>query len=165
MRTIKTLFVALGLCLCAIYSHAQNAAVDNITKNYYSLKDALAAGKGADAQADAKQLLASLSADPAKDMNADQQKTMDAYLEKLKFDARHISESKDIEHQREHFASLSKNMFETLKALKMNKENIYVDYCPMKKAYWLSDKTAIKNPYYSDMATCGKVATTLPAVK
>jgi hypothetical protein len=42
-----------------------------------------------------------------------------------------------------------------------------MQYCPMKKAYWLSDVSAIKNPYYNDkmMTTCGRVAATLPPAK
>ncbi|RYF82932.1 MAG: DUF3347 domain-containing protein, partial [Chitinophagaceae bacterium] len=35
-------------------------------------------------------------------------------------------------------------------------------YCPMKKALWLSNEKAIKNPYYgSAMLTCGKVTETI----
>ena len=76
------------------------------------------------------------------------------------------SETNAIEHQREHFASLSKNLYEVLKGLKINTAIVYVQYCPMKKAYWLSESAAIKNPYYSDtMPTCGKTAATLAAIK
>ena len=164
MKNLKVPFLALILTAAVSLVHAQNA-VDNITGAYFSLKNALAAGKTADAQASAKQLLADLSADPGKDLNAGQQKTMTTYLGKLKFDSRHISESNDIAHQREHFTSLSKNLYEVLKDLKINKADIYVDYCPMKKAYWLSESPKIKNPYYTDMPTCGKVAATLTAVK
>lgn len=38
---------------------------------------------------------------------------------------------------------------------------VYYQYCPMKKAYWLSMEKEIKNPYYgSSMLTCGKVIET-----
>jgi hypothetical protein len=82
--------------------------------------------------------------------------------EKLTFDARHISESKDIAHQREHFANFSANFFKLAKAVKLTDNPVYYAYCPMKKSYWLSADAAIKNPYYgSQMLTCGKVSETL----
>ena len=110
--------------------------------------------------------MAALAA-PETGLKPDQQKLFNSYADKLKFDSRHISESTDVNHQREHFASLSKNWYEVLKGLKMNTSTVYMDYCPMKKAYWLSETSSIKNPYYNDksMATCGKTAATLAAVK
>ena len=156
----------LALSFSALIVTAQSSNnIDKITQDYYGVKNALAAGKGADAQNSAKTLLADLSA-PGK-LNADQQKVFDGYTGKLKFDSRHISETTDVAHQREHFESLSKNLYEVLKALKMNSSTIYMQYCPMKKAYWLSENAAIKNPYYSDktMSACGKTMATVAATK
>ncbi len=171
MKTLKTFALALILILpvslLSAYKAAPGTIVDKITAPYLGLKDALAAGKSTDAQSNAKQMLAVLSTSPDKGLSADQQKLMDSYLDKLKFDSRHISESTDIDHQREHFASLSKNLYEMVKGLKMNSSNLYLQYCPMKKAYWLSLSQTIKNPYYNDkmMATCGSVKATLAGVK
>jgi hypothetical protein len=93
--------------------------------------------------------------------NKDQQAFM-ALQNKLAFDARHMSESKAISHQREHFTSLSANLFTLAKQVRLSRQPIYEDYCPMKKAYWLSGDAAIKNPYFgSSMLTCGKVSTTI----
>jgi methionine salvage enolase-phosphatase E1 len=83
----------------------------------------------------------------------------------VKTDAGHIKENKDIEQQREHFMSLSKNMYELIKAAKPA-EAVYYQFCPMandgKGANWLSKETAIKNPYYgSQMLSCGKVVETI----
>jgi hypothetical protein len=48
------------------------------------------------------------------------------------------------------------------KSVKLTTEPIYQAYCPMKKANWLSNDKAIKNPYYgSAMLTCGKVVETI----
>jgi hypothetical protein len=48
----------------------------------------------------------------------------------------------------------------------MNTSTLYQQYCPMKKAYWLSETPTIKNPYYGkEMPTCGKTTETLGAVK
>jgi len=156
----------LALSFSVLIAAAQSSNnIDKITKDYFGVKNSLVAGKGSDAQNSAKTLLADLSA-PGK-LSTDQQKVFDGYADKLKFDSRHISETTDVEHQREHFESLSKNLYEVLKGLKMNTSIVYMQYCPMKKAYWLSESSAIKNPYYSDrsMATCGKTTATLAAVK
>jgi len=141
--------------------------IDKITNAYLGIKNALAAGNGTLAQAKGKELLDALSTDATKGLNADQQKILNSYLDKLKFDSRHISEVGNVDHQREHFESLSKNMYEVLKGLKVNTSTLYEQYCPMKKAYWLSESPTIKNPYYNDkeMATCGKTTATLNAVK
>ena len=98
-----------------------------------------------------------MAAIPAKD-----HATFMSLRDKLAFDSRHISESTDIHHQREHFTSLSANMVTLAKQATLSQQPVYEDYCPMKKAYWLSSETAIKNPYFgSSMPTCGKVAATL----
>jgi hypothetical protein len=83
----------------------------------------------------------------------------------LKSDAQHINENKVTEHQREHFISLSKNMYELIKAAKPA-ETIYYQFCPMandgKGANWLSKESIIKNPYYgAQMLSCGKVVETI----
>jgi hypothetical protein len=165
MKTIKILSLTFILAFCVSFAHAQNN-INGITKAYFTVKNALAAGNANDASNGAKALLAALSA-PETGLKSDQLKLYNSYADKLKFDSRHIAESADVNHQREHFTSLSKNLVEVLKGLKMNTSTVYVDYCPMKQAYWLSESPGIKNPYYSDksMATCGKTTATLAAVK
>jgi hypothetical protein len=168
MKTLKTLSLILALTIPAIWASAQrSASIDKITTAYLDVKNALATGNGSVASNKARELFEALSADPAKGLSADQQKLFNSYADKLKYDSRHISETTGVDHQREHFASLSKNLYEVLKGLKLNTSTIYMEYCPMKKAYWLSESSTIKNPYYSDrmMATCGKVTATLPPAK
>jgi hypothetical protein len=70
--------------------------------------------------------------------------------------------SNDLKKQRETFQSLSDNFYVMAKGVKLSSEPIYQQYCPMKKAAWLSSESAVKNPYYgSSMLTCGKVTDTL----
>ena len=83
----------------------------------------------------------------------------------LKTDAAHINESKDVAHQRDHFTTLSKNIYALIKVAKPT-ETVYYDNCPMyndgKGANWLSKESAIKNPYYgSMMLSCGKTIETI----
>ncbi|MFD2146087.1 DUF3347 domain-containing protein [Mucilaginibacter antarcticus] len=130
--------------------------------SYYDIKDALIKSNSADAATHAGDFLKAVNGVDMKSLAAADMSTFMAAQEKLAFDARHISESKDIAHQREHFANFSANFFKLAKAVKFTDKPVYYAYCPMKKSYWLSAEDAIKNPYYgSQMLTCGKVTETL----
>jgi len=129
---------------------------------YYDVKNALVNADAATASAKAGELLKAINNMDVKSLSADDKKAFSQLQYKLEYDARHISEVKDLAHQREHFASLSKNMYALAKSAKLSGQPVYEQYCPMKDAYWLSDETAIKNPYYgSSMLTCGSVKDTL----
>ena len=69
-------------------------------------------------------------------------------LNELKTDAEHIAETNDVKHQRDHFASLSENLY-TLAKSATNGNTIYYQKCPMynngKGAFWLSQENTIKN--------------------
>lgn len=67
-----------------------------------------------------------------------------------------ISSAKDITKQREFFALLSAQMI-TMLDKQVIGELGYIQFCPMKKAEWISNDKNIKNPYYGkSMLTCGK---------
>jgi len=162
---MKKTLLSLALVLSIIMVKAQNAGIDKITTSYISVKNALVGSNAALAKSKSAELLASLSA-PVKGLQPAQQKLLATYLDKLKFDSRHISETTVIDHQREHFESLSKNMYSLLSGLKLNSTTVYQQYCPMKKAAWLSESEDIRNPYYGDdMLDCGKVTATIKAAK
>lgn len=64
-----------------------------------------------------------------------------------------------IEHQREHFVMLSKDMNDLIKTFGAG-QKLYQDFCPMaddgKGAIWISETKEIKNPYLgSKMPKCG----------
>lgn len=111
MRTLKTISLMLVMALSVSLVKAANN-IDKITGDYLGIKNALAANNGTKAQSSAKELFAALNAQPTQGLTADQQKLVTSYLDKLKFDSRHISETTVIDHQREHFASLSKNLYD-----------------------------------------------------
>ncbi|MDR3697677.1 DUF3347 domain-containing protein [Mucilaginibacter sp.] len=147
---------------------AQNAAlnksINTVITNYLALKNALIAADGNTAENKAKVLLASINEVSKADFTAKQLALWTNYEPKLEFDSRHISEVNALPHQREHFASLSNNLFAVLKELKLNEKPIYRQYCIMKRQYFLSDATGGKDPYMG-MEHCSKVTETLPAVK
>ncbi|MFD2874678.1 DUF3347 domain-containing protein [Mucilaginibacter ximonensis] len=166
IKSIIALFIVLGT---AIHTKAQSNTVVSVNKvfsDYIDLKNALVADDNAGTQAKAKVLNADVAAIETKDMSTKEQVIWKNYVEKLSFDSRHISESASIDHQREHFASLSKNVYAVLKAFPYNESTLYWQYCPMKKANWLSNKQAIENPYYGKaMLNCGSVKETLKGTK
>jgi hypothetical protein len=160
MKKLQILVCAFVVLLSVTQVKAQiNSSKDAILTAYYGVKNALINGNAAIANTKAKEFQNAVNA-----VTADQ--LTQAQKDKLLFDARHIGESNDIAHQREHFANLSENLYALVKAGKFNSAPVYHDYCPMKKTYWLSESAAIKNPYYGNqMLTCGEVKETLPAAK
>lgn len=169
MKSLKAILIALivltGLAHVQAQTTTAGTAINQVVTAYYGVKNALVADNSSQAQDKAKELLAAVTAVPMDQMTADQHKLWMAYAEKLQFDSRHISESTAIDHQREHFTSLSKNLYTVVKGLKLNAAVIYEQYCPMKKATWLSETSDIKNPYFGkQMPTCGKTTETLNPV-
>jgi hypothetical protein len=170
MKAIKTILLFITFLAVFTTLKAQQVAVttsaNNIITAYLGVKNALIASNNEAAKSKAAALLAAIRAVPQTQFNAKQKTIWAAYTNKLQYDSRHISESGAIDHQREHFTSLSKNMFELVKGLKMNATTLYEQYCPMKKVTWLSETAAIKNPYYgSKMMSCGKIVATLNVAK
>ena len=166
MKTLKSIILSLTLLVVFIQAKAQdntpNNAVNNVFTAYLGVKNALTADNGNAAKSQAKVLLAAINTVPVDKFTAEQKAIWASYTDKIEFDSRHISESDAIDHQREHFASLSKNLFLVIKGLKLNTSVIYEQYCPMKKATWLSETAAIKNPYFGkQMPTCGKTTETI----
>jgi hypothetical protein len=136
-----------------------------IFDGYFTIKDALVKTDAAPAQVKATGLLTALNAVKMESLKTDEHMIWMKVEKDLKMDAQHISESKEIDHQRDHFISLSKNMITLIKAAKSS-ETVYLQHCPMandgKGADWLSKENVIKNPYYgSVMLTCGKTVETI----
>ena len=138
------------------------ASLSKMLTNYYGVKNALIADDGKTANSQAGEFVKMLASVPMAKMNAEQHTIFMGLSEKVKLDAQNISETKDVKNQRERFNDLSNNFFTMLKGLNANEQPVYQQYCPMAKGYWLSDNSAVKNPYYGKaMLTCGKVTETL----
>ncbi len=134
-----------------------------IVAGYLALKNALTADKTADAAAAGKVLEASLRGFNKAGLTAEQQKAFDEIADDATEHAEHIgANGGKIDHQREHFALLSKDIYDLVKAVGSGGQPLYQDFCPMydkgKGAIWLSENKDIANPYYGKkMLTCGKV--------
>jgi hypothetical protein len=134
---------------------------------YYGLKDALVADNGKLAAENGKTMKAALRQIDTKTWTAKDRTAYEAVAKKLDTDAEHIGDNAGkIDHQREHFITLSNNLTSVVKALKINGETAYLQFCPMannnKGAFWLSKDSKVKNPYFGkSMLTCGSVKETL----
>lgn len=76
-----------------------------------------------------------------------------------------IADAADIEKQREHFAELT-GLLQPIVQESLQSGTLYQQFCPMafenSGAYWLSDASEIRNPYFGDkMLKCGKVSETI----
>jgi hypothetical protein len=170
MKTLKFLllfeFLSAGFRNAKADQPTLSIAFNKVINSYLDIKNALVADDAATAQAKARTMVVALSTIPAKEMNAAQRKVWAEYLNKLTVDSRQISEQNKIDKKRERFATLSSNFMVVLKAFNINKTNLYKQYCPMKNSYWLSEASAVKNPYYGNsMLTCGTTQETFEAVK
>jgi hypothetical protein len=167
MQTTKTiLFIAVTVALSSFIPVRQfksSGSLPDLLNLYYDLKTALFNSDAAGAATKAGLLLKAINSVDMASLSKNDQTVFMSLQSKLSLDARHISEVQDIDHQREHFASLSLNMYTLAKSVKLSKQPVYEDYCPMKKTYWLSGEAEIKNPYFGEkMPDCGEIKHTLP---
>ena len=147
--------LATGLVQQSFAQDSLKTQHSSILTSYYHVKDALVKGNSDAAGINATAFLKAIN-------ETEKAIITPEYIGSLVNDATSISRSNDIKVQREKFASLSANLLAVLKKTKLSNEPIYQMYCPMKKAVWLSDIKAIKNPYYgSAMLTCGSIKETL----
>lgn len=89
-----------------------------------------------------------------------------AYKKELLKASEALDKADNLEQQRAAFGSVSTGMWKWLKSTNDVGQELYYQYCPMKKAYWLSQGKEIRNPYYgSSMLTCGKTIETYGGIK
>jgi hypothetical protein len=140
----------------------QNASVDEAVTAYLQLKNALTVDDGKEAAVAGKQLQNAMVKLNNASFAAEQKKVYDEVQADIKEHAEHIGDNaSNIEHQREHFDMVSKDMYDLVKVLKPT-QTLYLDNCPMyndnKGANWLSEVKEIKNPYLGKkMSNCGVV--------
>ena len=133
--------------------------------NYFIVKDAMISSDGNATSIASKELFIAINNVKMDKLEMDVHMVWMKVLNQIKEDAEHIADTKDIKHQRDHFTTLSKDIYALLKVAKYDVP-VYFQYCPMyndgKGANWLSKENAVKNPYYgSMMLSCGKVTETI----
>ena len=140
----------------------KSGTISDLVSGYLNLKNALTNDNANEAASAAKGISESIAKVNESALNADQKKVYDDMKDDIKEHAQHIADnSSKIDHQREHFDLLSRDMIDLIKATGSS-QTLYRDFCPMynnkKGAYWLSETKEIKNPYYGkEMLKCGEV--------
>lgn len=132
----------------------------SMLQNYLGIKNALIDGNSDKAASSSAVIYEAMKGFDKSLLTSDQKKVYDDIESDLKEHAEHISKNK-LDQQREHFAMMSKDMYDTVKAFGAGM-TLYHDHCPManenKGAMWLSESKDIRIPYYGDkMMTCGSV--------
>lgn len=133
--------------------------------NYFVVKDAMISSDGNATSIASKELFTAISNVKMEKLEMDVHVVWMKVLNQIKEDSEHIADTKDIKHQRDHFTTLSKDIYALLKVAKYDVP-VYFQFCPMyndgKGANWLSKENAVKNPYYgSMMLSCGKTVETI----
>ena len=133
--------------------------------NYFVVKDAMISSDGNTTSIASKELLTAINNVKMDKLDMDVHMVWMKVVNLIKEDATHISDTKDVKHQRDHFTTLSKDIYTLIKVSKYE-TSVYYQFCPMfndgKGANWLSKENTIKNPYYgSMMLSCGKTVETI----
>ena len=178
MKNLK-MNIAVMLLLSVPFSNAQEKEKTNhnhhkmitmkgdekseaILSDYFNLKDALVGDDSKGAAEAGANLATSLKAFDESNYTAKEQKELTDIIDDAMEHAEHIAKS-DIDHQREHFKVLSKDIADMV-AITGTKNKLYQQFCPMYDggSSWLSSSDQVRNPYYgSKMPKCGKVRKTI----
>lgn len=149
----KLIFTTLFSVFSIISLSAQqkDTSLSTMYQSYLNIKNALVSDQSDEASKAANTFLKSASM-------VDYKVLSEGNLDLLRKEASKIADNRSIEMQREAFNNLSKNMIALTGKYKLADESVFVQYCPMAKASWLSAEKNVKNPYYGkSMLTCGSV--------
>ncbi|KIA85889.1 DUF3347 domain-containing protein [Flavobacterium sp. AED] len=138
-------------------------SINEIVSNYLKLKNALTKDDTKGAANAGKALYVTFNKINSNTIpNAKLKKEYLDIADDAKEHAEHIGDNAGkLEHQREHFVLLSKDVTDLIKTFGSD-QKVYQDFCPMadngKGAIWISETKDIKNPYYGNkMLTCGSI--------
>jgi hypothetical protein len=143
-------------------SIATTVSLKGILDSYLQMKNAFAADNDKAAGTAGDNMVKAFARFNKSALTAEQVKMYADIEEDAREHAEHIATNVGkIKHQREHFAMLSKDVYELVKTFGGGQQ-LYYDHCPMyndgKGGNWLSETKEIKNPYLGKaMPDCGTV--------
>lgn len=145
---MKKTLIAMATILIGYTALAQNT--NQLVNSYINVKNALINSDSKTASETITILHNHITKEGSLAQNEDLQKAIHA-----------LKAATGLEKQRNAFAEVSPIIWKLVKNAESVTQDVYYQYCPMKKAYWLSTEKEIKNPYYgSSMLNCGKVVET-----
>lgn len=137
-------------------------SIKEIVNQYLQIKNGLANDNGMDAANAGNAFVESLSKMDITSLTPEKKKIWNDIYDDAKEMAEHIGKNADkLEHQREHFEILSKDIYDLVKAFG-SEQVLYKDFDSMynngKGAFWLSETKEIKNPYMGKaMSSSGSI--------
>ena len=147
-------------------SGAFNQSYQKLMTSYYSLKDALVASDTVKANAASKELGVFADSLQLSEISGDStgmiRETAKTFTGTISGSAQALSKEATLDAKRKEFEMISDALWSLTRTVKYDGEKVYYQYCPMafnnKGAYWLSNQSVIRNPYFGDeMLECGKV--------
>jgi hypothetical protein len=151
-----------GVTATSVTAAKNTVSIKEIVNAYLQMKNAFTVDNSTDAANAGKKLESAFKNFDKSALTAAQKKTYEDVEADSREHAEHISvNGGNIEHQREHFELLSKDVYDLIKAFGGG-QVLYNFFCPMYKngkgAYWISEIKEIKNPYFGKkMPTCGTI--------
>ncbi len=140
----------------------KNASMNTVMNAYFQVKNALANDDAKAAATAGNEVAAAITNVDVSGFNEAQKKMYEEVKPEIKDHAEHISSNSDkIAHQREHFETMSKDLYDLVK-VSGTSQTMYYTHCPMynnnKGASWLSEVKEIRNPYLGKkMPDCGTI--------
>ncbi len=140
----------------------ENASMNTVMNAYFQVKNALANDDTKAAATAGNEIATAITNVDVTGFNAEQKKMYEEVKTDIKEHGEHIgTNGEKIAHQREHFETMSKDMYDLVKVLGTS-QTMYYTHCPMynnnKGANWLSEVKEIRNPYLGKkMPDCGTV--------
>lgn len=141
-----------------------NQSFAQVLTGYYALKEALIASDSVKAATAGAALQTVTGQLKVNDIQGDStgmiKETVKTYMGTISTAAQVLATSKTLDDQRKQFESIADQLWTLTRAVQYSGEKVYWQFCPMafdnKGAYWMSNDTAIRNPYFGNkMLTCG----------
>lgn len=164
---MKSILLAAVIAVMAfgqeVYAQKANGSpFKGVISSYLDLKNFLTQDNADSAESAAKELIDAVNGIPMDSLTPAENGVWMKYEKTLSRAAERVEKASDVDGQRKNFQELSVAMYAVLEKTKANSVALYYDYCPMAKAYWISEKAAISNPYLGQMMpTCGSIKDTL----
>ncbi|MFA5418736.1 MAG: efflux RND transporter periplasmic adaptor subunit, partial [Bacteroidales bacterium] len=136
--------------------------MEHFVNAYLDLKNAFVESDENKVDQMSQKALTTLNSIELNGMNEIAQKQWIEYKKPIVENLTGIIEMEGIDMKRKHFSTVSNILYKMLETFgNTAHENLYLQYCPMAfdntGAFWISNETAIRNPYFGDMMLkCGE---------
>lgn len=160
--------VSTSAALQAPYSQVFYDSLTNTMNTYYQLTDALVQADSSRANTLAAAVKGHIDSLPVSLLQMDSSHLAEiaGITGSISAELAGFEGETGLEGKRASFQMVSDMLFDLVKNTGLKGDTIYHQFCPMafddKGAYWLSNKSAIQNPYFGHkMLTCGETRDTL----